>query len=187
MVARADRSQTSRGWLSATLGVGVVAILLPLTVFLVATWLLGWQLAIVQTGSMAPTFPVGSLVVIGPVDAADVEGGMTVAFQDPADPARLVTHRVVALAPGAELAFVTKGDANATSDPRPVPARYIRGRALWHVTYLGVVMDWLQWPRSFLLLVVAPALWLAVLEVRRRTPGRASPCPVPGLPSRPTC
>ncbi|HJP88317.1 MAG TPA: signal peptidase I [Candidatus Limnocylindrales bacterium] len=168
----------TRGWLGATLGVVTVVLLVPLTVFLVASWLLGWQLVSVQTGSMSPTFDVGSLVVLGPVDPADVEVGMAIAFIDPADPGRLVTHRVVGLAPGTELSFLTKGDANATADPNAVPARLIRGRALWHITYLGTVMDWLQWPRSFLVLVVAPSLLLAVAELRsRRGRLRAEPLP----------
>ena len=169
MAIRALRApMAARGWLGATLGVVVLALLLPLTIFLAATWLSGWQLATVQTGSMTPTFPVGSLVVVGPVDPADVEIGMAIAFQDPDDPTRQITHRVVGIAPGPELAFITKGDANATADPRPVAARFVRGRALWHIAYLGTVMDWLQWPRSFLLLVVAPSVLLTLVELRSR-------------------
>jgi signal peptidase len=162
----------TRGWLGATLGVLVLVLLTPLTIFLVSCWLLGWQLMSVQTGSMSPTFMIGSLVVVAPVDPADVEVGMAIAFQDPDDAARLVTHRVAAIGSGADLSFITKGDANATADPKPVPARLIRGRALWHVTYLGTVMDWLQWPRSFLLLVLAPAVLLALSELRVRRRGR---------------
>jgi signal peptidase len=153
----------------------VLVTLVPLATFLVSVWLLGWQLVSVQTGSMSPTFPVGSLVVLGPLDPADVEVGMAIAFQDPVDPTRLVTHRVVAVAPGAELAFMTRGDANATTDPRPVPARFVRGQALWHVTFLGTVMDWLQWPRSFVLLVVAPSALLVFLELRSRRARRVPP------------
>jgi hypothetical protein len=52
-----------------------------------------------------------------------------------------------------------------------VPARLVRGRVLWHVTVLGTVLDWLQWPRSFLLLVVLPAALLAALELRNRRIG----------------
>jgi signal peptidase len=159
-----------RGWQTAALA-AVLATLVPLTMFLVSAWLLGWQLMSVQTGSMSPTLAVGSLVVVAPVDPADVEVGMAIAFQDPADPARLITHRVVGLAPGPDLAFITKGDANATGDAMPVPARLVRGRALWHVTYLGTVMDWLQWPRSFVVLVLLPGLLLAAAEIRGRRRG----------------
>jgi signal peptidase len=146
-----------------------VALLLPLATFLVAAWLLGWQLASVLSGSMSPTYSMGSLVVVGPVDPADVEIGMAIAFQDPDDPTRLVAHRVVSIAPGDALAFTTKGDANATADAAPVPARFVRGRVLWGVTYLGTLMDWLQWPRSFVVLVVVPCVLLAFVEWRART------------------
>jgi signal peptidase I len=155
-----------RGWLTAALGAITIALLLPLATFLVAAWLLGWQLQGVQTGSMAPTYPPGSLLVIGQMDAADVEVGMALVFEDPGVPGRLVTHRVVAIAPSQGLAFITRGDANGADDPLPVPARLVRGRVLWQVTHLGTVMDWLQWPRSFIALVLVPAALLVLLEVR---------------------
>lgn len=169
MAVRVQRGPAmTRGWLGATLGVVVVALLLPLTIFLVAIWLLGWQLQSVQSGSMSPTFSVGSLLVVGQVDPADVEPGMAITFEDPAAAGKLVTHRVVKVAPGQELAFVTKGDANAVADPVPVPARLVRGRVLWQVSQLGTLLDWLQWPRSFALLVVLPGIVLVWLEWRAR-------------------
>lgn len=163
-VARFD----PRGWLNATLGAVVVTVLLPLATFLVAVWLLGWQLQYVESGSMSPTYPVGSLLVTGDVAASDVEIGMPIVFEDPRERGRLVTHRVVAMAPASDLSFVTRGDANVTNDPTPIPARLIRGRVLWHVTVLGALLDWLQWPRSFLLLIVVPAALLLVAEWRSR-------------------
>ncbi|HEY4226949.1 MAG TPA: signal peptidase I [Candidatus Limnocylindrales bacterium] len=156
-----------RGWSSAALAL-VVALLLPLATFLVAAWLLGWQLQSVQTGSMSPTYPVGSLLVVGQIDAAAVQPGMAITFEDPTQPGRFVTHRVEARAPGEALAFVTHGDANATADAIPVPARLVRGRVLWSVAGLGTVMDWLQWPRSFLVLVAVPGGLLIWLEWRAR-------------------
>jgi signal peptidase len=154
-----------RGWQAAALAV-VLALLVPLATFLVAAWLLGWQLQSVLSGSMSPTYPVGSLLVVAQIDPSDVEPGMAIAFEDPADTARIVTHRVVRAAATADLAFIMKGDANATVDPRAVPARLVRGRVLWHVTALGAVLDWLQWPRSFLVLVVIPAVLLTLMEGR---------------------
>jgi len=164
-----------RGWFGATLGVLVIALLLPLATFLVAVWLLGSQLMTVQTGSMSPTFGVGSLLVVGAVDPTDVLPGMAITFVDPAAPDRLVAHRVVAIAPGPDLVFITKGDANATPDPAPVPARMVRGRILWQVPGIGIVFEWLEWPSSFLLLVVGPGALLAVLEFRSRTQRRRRP------------
>jgi signal peptidase I len=158
---------TWRGWSTAALA-AAIALLLPLATFLVAAWLLGWQLQHVESGSMEPTYPVGSLLVTAQVDPTTVEVGMPIVFEDPREPGRLVTHRVVGVAPGTELAFLTRGDANGTNDPTPIAAQLVRARVLWHVTVLGAVLDWLQFPRSFVLLVLIPTGWLALLELRSR-------------------
>ncbi len=155
-----------RGWPSAILAILSLTLLLPLTVFIVSVWLLGWQLQSVQSGSMQPTYPVGSLLVVETIDASRVEPGMPIVFEDPELPGRLVAHRVVAEVPGDQRAFTTQGDANANRDAFPVPARLVRGHVMWHVTGLGEVLDWLQWPRSFVLLVLVPGVLLAVGEVR---------------------
>jgi signal peptidase len=147
---------------STALAVLGLATLLPLASLLVSVWLKGWQLQAVQSDSMAPTYPVGSLLVVEPIDASQVHPGMALVFEDPYIRGRIVTHRVVSRASGAALQFWTQGDANPTRDPYPVPARFVRGRVIWHVTDLGFITSWLRWPRSFLLLVVLPALWLGV-------------------------
>ena len=161
------------GWLSAILAAVGVALLLPLTTFLVSAWLLGWQLQSVQSGSMTPTYAVGSLLVVGAVDPADVAPGTPIVFQDPRDPTRLVTHRVVGIVPGTPPAFVTKGDANAAQDAFPVGPDRVRGQVLWSITHLGTLMEWLQWPRS-LVLIVVPAV-LLLFQGRTRGSGRPHP------------
>jgi signal peptidase len=128
---------------------------------------MGWQLQSVQSGSMTPTYPVGSLLVVAPMDASRVEVGMPIVFEDPEIPRRLVTHRVIGQVPGA-VAFITQGDANATRDAFPVPARNVRGHVMWHVTGLGTLMDFLQWPRSFVLLVLLPLGLMLLGEARSR-------------------
>jgi signal peptidase len=150
-------------------GALTVAVLLPLATFIVATWLLGWRLHIVESGSMRPTFPIGSLLVVEPRDASEVQAGMAMTFEDPLRPGRLVTHRVTGVLdrPGGRM-FTTRGDANVADDPAPVPARSVRGRVRWHVPNLGYAFDWLRWPRGFLVLVVAPSLVLGVTELRDR-------------------
>lgn len=157
-----------RGWFTTAFATVVVSLLLPVTVFLVTTWLLGWQLQNVRSGSMGPTYPVGSLLVVGQIDASDVRAGMPIVFEDPLEPGRIVTHRVVAPVPDDASAFHTRGDANAAMDPVAVPARLVRGKVLWSVSVLGGLLDWLKWPNGFLLLVVVPAAALLVIEVRRR-------------------
>ena len=157
-----------RGWLTAALAAVVVSLLLPIATFLVATWLLGWQLQTVLSGSMSPTYPVGSLLVTAQIDASDVRAGMPLVFEDPLEPGRIVTHRVVGPVPEDASAFRTRGDANAAMDPAAVPARLVRGKVLWSVSVLGTVLDWLKWPNGFVLLVGVPGVLLLASELRRR-------------------
>src|ERR671938_1127981 len=53
------------------------------------------QLLTVVSGSMQPTLPLGSLVVVVPRDAADVRIGDVITFNPPGDDTRTVTHRIV--------------------------------------------------------------------------------------------
>ena len=171
-----------RGRLAAALAVLSLVVMLPVAAFLVGVWLMGWQLQSVQSGSMFPTYPVGSLLVVTPMNASQVEIGMPIVFEDPELAGRLVTHRVVEVVPGPALMFITQGDANATRDPFPVPARNVRGQVLWHVNGLGTLMDFLQWPRSFVLLVMLPLALMLLGEVSNRI-RRARPAAPTAAPS----
>lgn len=182
---RHDRSSPGRSRAAVALPAAAftVAVLVPLACFLVTSWLLGWKLQPVLSASMEPTYPVGSLLVVEPLDASAVRPGMVITYTDPAEPGRLVTHRVLRPVPGEALAFHTQGDANITPDPLPVPARMVRGKVVRHVSHVGAAVRWLEWPRGFLLLVVGPALGLVLTEVvawRRRRSRRGLPptCPV---------
>jgi signal peptidase I len=117
---------------------------------------------------MSPTYPVGSLLVVGQIDASDDRAGMPIVFEDPLEPGRLVTHRVVAPVPDDASAFHTRGDANTSLDPAAVPARLVRGKVLWSVSSLGAVLDLLRWPNGFVLLVAVPGVLLLGSELRRR-------------------
>jgi len=156
------------GSLLAILPVLVVCVLLPLATFLISAWLLGWQLLSVQSGSMAPTYPVGSLLVVGSIDASQVEPGMALVFDDPQVPGRVVTHRVVDTVAGDELRFWTRGDANLARDPLPVPAGNVRGRVLWAVPHLGSIATLVSWPWSFVCLVLIPMVLIVSGELRSR-------------------
>ena len=72
-----------------------VAALLPLAILLGTAFLFGWRFQPVETNSMAPGFPAGSLAVVQPVDVADVEPGMVVVFTDPKEAGRGLAPRGV--------------------------------------------------------------------------------------------
>lgn len=148
-----------------------IAVLLPVAVLLLTVVLLGWQLQVIQTASMSPRYPAGSLAVVQPIDAADVRSGMTIVFDDPASPGRLVAHRAVKQLPGDIPSWRTKGDANATADPFPVHASAVSGRVRWAIPGLGRVAGLFHGPAAAIVLVGGPLAALAVTEwgaARRR-------------------
>jgi signal peptidase I len=78
-----------------------LVILAPVAVAGVVLWLLGWRMQPVQSDSMEPLYPWGSLVFVSPIDAAEVRPGMVIVFLDPVDRSRMVAHRVISQgAPG---------------------------------------------------------------------------------------
>lgn len=151
------------------LAAATIALLLPLAVFLAGTWLTGRRLHLVESGSMEPAYPVGSVLVVHTVEPADVDLGTPIMFEDPNRPGRLVTHRVVEVLRSARgLHFRTQGDANDAPDASTVPARLVRGSVEWHVPALGRALELVRWPWGFVLLVVLPGLLLAAVELGPR-------------------
>jgi signal peptidase len=142
-----------------------LALILPLTILLGSAWLFGWRFQPVETGSMAPAMPIGSLAVVQPVDPTRIGPGVTIVFEDPLDPSRLVAHRIVETLPGTLPHWRTKGDANREADPLPVSVTSVRGVVGWSVGGLGWAVTNLRGGPAFLLLVGLPLGLLAITEV----------------------
>ncbi|WZH53511.1 MAG: signal peptidase I [Nocardioides alkalitolerans] len=137
----------------------------------------------ILTGSMEPTYPPGTLVVVREVDPDDIVTGDVVTFQLRSGEPAVATHRVVGTGRstvGGEVVLTTKGDANATADAEPVRAVQVRGRVWYAVPWLGHVGAALGAPtRQVLVYVAAGALLLyaaamVVAGVRERRAGVTS-------------
>lgn len=83
----------------------------------------GWTVVRLATGSMTPTYPTDSILLVHTVDASEVGIGDVVTVASGAG--ALVTHRVIATEPaGTGTRLQLQGDANAIADPQP----YLVGR-----------------------------------------------------------
>lgn len=154
----------------ALLTIGYYALIITavtLGAFLVALQfdlLPGYELRIVQSGSMEPALPVGSVVLIQPAERY-VEGDI-VTFGDDQNGSLPTTHRIIGDSLiGGELAYITKGDANEESDVEPVLQDDIRGKVRFDIPYLGFLLDFARQPLGFALLIGIPALMIIVEEV----------------------
>src|SRR5258706_5467541 len=107
-----------RRWgLIVPIGVLGLVLLAPIAALLATTWVLGWRLQVVETSSMRPLYPSGTLVAVEPIDAAPVDVRMAIVFRGSARPDRLVAHRPVDRLPGQRTMWRANCDANLAVDP----------------------------------------------------------------------
>ena len=120
---------------------------------------------VVRSGSMEPTIPTGSMVLVQRVAAAEIAVGDVVAVERP-DHTR-VTHRVVGLERRGETAELTlKGDANEDADPAPVSV-VEADRLIRQVPEVGRFAAWLATaPGGFVIGCLLTAV--TMLALRRR-------------------
>lgn len=131
--------------------------------------LFGYSTLRIVSGSMAPTYEVGSCVLVRKTDPQQLREGDVIAFysSDPQLGGAPVTHRIVEVEQdGKGVQFITKGDANPTPDEYPVPA----DRTIGRVTGRAVLFEWVAKlvsnPVSFLLLILLPLAAILLLEIR---------------------
>jgi signal peptidase I len=119
-------------------------------------WHHGYRAYAVQTGSMAPTYPTGALVIDRPAEGSTPQVGAVITFRTTHG---LVTHRVH----GVTLEGIqTKGDANKTPDAWSTQPQHVVGVVTWGAAYLGYVLVFFQQPTGVLsLMLLALSVWCA--------------------------
>lgn len=115
----------------------------------------------VLSGSMTPTIPVGSVVLVVPSDPMAIRPGDVITYQTAPGVAKYVTHRVVRMDRTTNpVTFVTKGDANKGPDKDPVPVGAVRGVVRFHVPWVGDLSDLVKTPLGLMALAAIPALMI---------------------------
>lgn len=121
---------------------GICTVLALLTLLLVLPGLLGIHPLLVQSGSMEPEYPVGSVIYVRETDSAALAEGDVVTFYLP-DEETLVTHRIVRVDREKEEIY-TKGDANALEDGAATPFSLIVGTPVLCIPHLGYLAGYLS-------------------------------------------
>jgi signal peptidase I, archaeal type len=88
-------------------------------------FVIGYKPVVVLSGSMEPTYPIGSMIYYKSLDFADIKEGDAITFR--LGGGTLVTHRVIQKDDEKQV-FTTKGDNNETVDTEPVPYQTVVGR-----------------------------------------------------------
>lgn len=157
--------------LACIVAVGALSALARLTPSDSGAEFLGHPLLVVTSGSMEPTIPVGSLVVLDKVTvarSAQLHVGDVVTFRAASGSTDvLVTHRIVEVrrfATGVE--YVTKGDANPTPDLTLLDPARVVGVYSRHFAHVGRLIEgFTQWQ---VVALVAFSLLLAHAGLEQR-------------------
>ena len=130
-----------------------VALVVLLAVFLGGIRLIGFEPYTVLSGSMEPSYHVGSVIYVTKAEADELEVGDTITYR--LQSGTVVTHRIVEVLDndGATPSFKTKGDANDVVDGTPVPYSAIIGKAAFSIPYLGYVSDMVQKPIGLIIIL----------------------------------
>lgn len=154
MASRKKRKENSKNmvktlktiwnWVSSIL-VGIVVLL---AVALVGVRVVGLHPYVVLSGSMEPTYHVGSLIYVKSVDYKQLQVGDPITYMVSQD--TVVTHRIIEVLVDEEdpdtIRYFTKGDANNVADGSSVHYKNILGKPVFSIPYLGYISNYIQNP-----------------------------------------
>jgi len=126
------------------------------------TSVLGYELRVVLSGSMSPTFDTGSIVAVKPEPFSDIRQGEIITYAHP--DGYTVTHRVVTIRDGQ---LITKGDANNVADQAPVPASSVMGKVHFWLPYMGYAVSLIHSKVGMFLLLALPGCYLLIGSLRK--------------------
>ncbi len=113
---------------------GLFGLVVFITVGVIASIFSGAKLYTVTTGSMYPTYPIGTILYVEPVEFEDLSEGDVVTFTLSSD--TVVTHRITDINKQGRL-LKTQGDNNKTEDASPVAYSSVVGRVKFGIPFIG--------------------------------------------------
>lgn len=168
------KSKPFKVFLWLVTGAAAFLLLLPSGVIALFT-AQGYSCFAVASGSMHPTLPVGSLVVVQEIPFDQMQEGQILTFRAANNPKKTFTHRAVEIDRDEQLIY-TRGDANEINDPLPTEAKYCAGKVVYSFPLFGFVFLFVSSPAGPVLLGLLILLWLSFeIEhaVRRKKEGKS--------------
>ena len=145
-----------------TISTSIVALIVVFAFLLVGVRIFNVQIYTVLSGSMEPTYKVGSLIYVKEVDTKELKEKDPITFR--LTNKTIATHRIVDIQEdekGNRL-FQTKGDANQKMDERLVEEREIIGKPIFTIPLLGYVANFMQ-TQTGLYITIGVAISLIII------------------------
>lgn len=120
---------------------------------------------IVQSGSMEPAIPTGSVIFTLQSDL--YQPGDIITFFVNGDPKTVVTHRLnFKIFQEEHTKYLTSGDANEDFDRWELRHEHIVGKVIAIIPYAGYAIEFAKTPKGFIALVVVPATIVIYEELK---------------------
>lgn len=129
----------------------LLAVLIALVVLLVLPRVFGIQPLVVLSGSMEPTYHVGSLIYVADVKPEKLEVGDAVTYEM-SDDKTMVTHRVIEI-DSTNQCIYTKGDANNVADGSAIFYEDIVGKPLFSIPLMGYLAHYFTTRQGTIILI----------------------------------
>lgn len=143
----------------------LVAIVVVLALLLVGARFIGLNVYTVLSGSMEPTYHVGSLIYVKDVDTDELKAGDVITYM--LDEDTIVTHRIADVIPDETdpsiIRFQTKGDANDSIDGSLVHYKNVIGTPVFSIPKLGYLANYIQKPPGRYIAISAGAIILLLV------------------------
>jgi signal peptidase len=148
-------------WNALTTLLVIAAVLLA--VLLAGVRVVGLTPFAVLSGSMEPTYHVGSIIYVQKTAPENIKVGDPISFVLNED-LQVATHRVVEI-DAVNQRFYTKGDANNAPDAVPVHFKNLLGKPLFTIPRLGYVSSFLSTTKGMILAGTAALVLLILVFV----------------------
>ena len=128
----------------------------------------GYSLFRVMTGSMEPTIPTNSLIVVKRVPASELVTDDVITFysRDPSLMGEPNTHRIIRIEEGeGGRTFTTKGDANNIEDKYQTKEEDLIGKVVYSSKGFGTLVRLISNPLIFIPLIVVPLVIMLIRNV----------------------
>ena len=148
-------------WISGIL----VTVVVLLAIALVGVRVVGLQPYVVLSGSMEPTYHVGSLIYVKAVDYKELTVGDPITYMVSQD--TVVTHRIIEVLVDEEdpntIRYFTQGDANDVPDGSSVHYKNIIGKPVFSIPKQGSLSNYIQNPPGTYVSIAAGALLILLV------------------------
>ncbi len=146
----------------------IVTIAVALAILLVGLKFTGLQIYTVISGSMEPTYHVGSLIYVKKVDPSTLKVKDPITFE--LSDKTIATHRIIEIVKDETnpdmYKFRTKGDANKDVDANLIEPNKVLGKAIFTIPYLGYLATYIQsYPGNMVAICTAIALLILVIII----------------------